>query len=187
MGARSRTWALGGRIAQSDADKSGTVRVRVISAILCFLVGGCRLISDCTYETRYVSAAGAITENGSDLVRALVTVGANKGSLTWKDFDRTITGSPLVGHVLAIRLVRSDQPGVSLLDIPIDQNSGLISSGSMIQRPADETPNLAGLYELVAAGLAVLELDTDLPSYSHLSIPLMVSDKRDWYRPSNCY
>src|SRR5215208_5972846 len=109
------------------------VCARAALALMCSLLGGCRLISDCTYETRYVRAAGAITENGSELVRAEITVGANKGSLTWKDFDRSITGSALMGHVLAIRLTRSDQPGLSMLDIPIDQSSALISSGSMIQ------------------------------------------------------
>lgn len=121
-------------------------------------------------------------------MRAEVTVGADKGSLMSKDFDRSITGWSLKGHVSAIRLTRADQPGISLLDIPIDEaTSPLISSGSMIQRPADQTPNLAGLYELAAAGLTAVELDTDLSSNSRLSIPLSVTEKRDWYRPSNCY
>jgi len=135
-----------------------------------------------------VRASGTIIDNGAQLVRADVTVGANKGSLTWKDFDRTIDGPSLKGHVLAIRLARADQPGVSLLDIPIDSpESPLISSGSMIQRASDQSPNLSGLYELVASGQTVVELDTDLPSRARLSIPLSVTEKRDWYRPSNCY
>ncbi|MFL5481778.1 MAG: hypothetical protein ACJ8AK_06270 [Gemmatimonadaceae bacterium] len=150
-------------------------------------LSGCRLLS-CTYETRYVTANGAIIENGSQLVRADITVGANKGSLEWKDFNRTIAGPSLKGHVLAARLVRSDHPGVSLLDLPLDDPiSPLISSGGFVQHPADASPNLNGLFEIVAGGLAAIELDTDISSQSHLSIPLNVTQKKDWYRPSNCY
>jgi len=157
-------------------------------AIVASSLASCRLITDCTYETRYVRASGSIIENGSQLVSADVTVGANRGSLEWKNFDRSIDGSTLKGHVLAARLVRSDQPGVSLLDIPVDPpTSPLISGGSLIQRPADTSPNLNGLYEIVAGGLAAIELDTDISSQPRLSIPLAVIDKKDWYRPSNCY
>ena len=149
---------------------------------------GCRLLTDCTYESRYVRASGAIIDNGTELVHADVTVDANRGSLEWKGFDRTISGSSLKGHVLAARLVRSDHPGVSLLDLPLDDPvSPLISGGGLIQRPADASPNLSGLFEIVAGGLAAIELDTDISSQSRVSIPLTVTDKRDWYRPSNCY
>ena len=163
-------------------------RLPLTLALVASSLYSCRLITDCTYETRYVTAAGSIIQNSSELVHAEITVGANRGSLEWKDFDRNISGSSLKGHVLAARLVRSDQPGVSLLDIPIDQpTSPLISSGSLIQRPADTSPNLNGLYEIVAGGVAAIELDTDIPSQSRLSIPLTVTGKKDWYRPSNCY
>lgn len=151
-------------------------------------LSSCRLITDCTYETRYVSASGSIIENGSELAHADITVGANRGSLEWKDFDRSITSASLKGHVLAARLVRSDQPGISLLDLPIDPpTSPLISGGSLIQHPSDTSPNLSGLYEIVAGGLAAIELDTDISSEPRVSIPLTVTGKKDWYRPSNCY
>ena len=149
-------------------------------------VFGCRLITDCTYETRYVRASGTIIENGVQLARAEITVSANRGSLTWKSVDRAIDGT-VKDHVLAIRLARSDQPGISLLDIPIDPpGSPFISGGTMIQRPADQSPALGGIYELVASGQAVVEIDTDLSSTPRFSIPLSVTEKSDWYRP-NCY
>jgi hypothetical protein len=165
-----------------------TVRTSAVPIVLCWLFVGCRLVTDCTYESRYVSASGTVVEGGSELVSAQIAVSANRGSLEWKEFSRTIAGASLIGHVSAIRLVRSDQPGVSLLDIPIDgAGSPFISSGSLIQHPADATPNLAGLYELVAAGLTSVELDTDRSPGSRISVRLSVTDKRDWFRPHNCY
>lgn len=163
--------------------------LRLISAVLvASSPGSCRWITDCTYETRYVNASGSIIENNAELVHADVTVGANKGSLEWKDFNRTISSASLKGHVLAARLVRSDQPGISLLDLPVDSStSPLISDGSLIQHPSDVAPNLSGLYEIVAGGVAAIELDTDIPSQPRFSIPLTVTSKKDWYRPSNCY
>jgi hypothetical protein len=164
------------------------LRLTLTLAFVALSPSSCRLITDCTYETRYVIASGSIIENSSELVHADITVGANRGSLEWKDFDRNIIGSSLKGHILAARLVRSDQPGISLLDIPIDSPaSSAISSGSLIQHPSDVTPNLNGLYEIVAGGLAAIELDTDISSEPRLSIPLTVTSKKDWYRPSNCY
>lgn len=165
------------------------LRRKVITlALVASSLSSCRWITDCTYETRYVSASGSIIENNAELVHANVTVGANRGSLEWKNFDRTISSSSLKGHVLAARLVRADQPGISLLDIPIDSTSSpLISDGSFIQHPSDASPSLGGLYEIVAGGLAAIELDTDISSEPRLSIPLTVTIKKDWYRPSNCY
>lgn len=164
------------------------MRKTLALALVASSLSSCRLITDCTYETRYVSASGSIIENGSELIHADITVSANRGSLEWKDFNRSLSGSSLKGHVLAVRLVRSDQPGISLLDIPIDPpTSPLISDGLLIQRPADASPNLNGLYEIVAGGLAAIELDTDISSEPRLSIPLTVTSKKDWYRPSNCY
>lgn len=158
------------------------------AALVASSLASCRWITDCTYETRYVNASGSIIDNNSELVHADITVGANKGSLEWKDFNRTISGTSLKGHVLAARLVRSDHPGLSLLDIPIDSStSPLISDGLLIQHPSDVAPNLSGLYEIVAGGLAAIELDTDISAQSRLSIPLTVTSKKDWYRPSNCY
>ncbi len=163
-------------------------RVTLSLAAAASPLSSCHLITDCTYETRYASASGSIIENGSELVHADITVGANRGSLEWKSFDRTISGPSLMGHVLAIRLVRSDQPGISLLDLPLDPpGSPLISGGGLIQHPSEASPNLNGLYEIVAGGLASIELDTDISSQPRLSIPLTVTGKRDWFRPSNCY
>ena len=149
------------------------------------IVDGC---GSCTYETRYVKASGFASINGVEVATAVVTVSANRGSLTWKDFDRLIEGNSLKGHVLSIALVSADNPGVSQLDVPVDDLSRTeISSGTMIQREGETTPNLGGLYEAVSANIAVLELTTDLPSSQHVSIPLTVTERKDWYRPDNCY
>jgi hypothetical protein len=134
-----------------------------------------------------VHASGELVEDGSTTVRAGVSVGANRGMLEWKDFDRVIDGA-LKGHVTSIFLVSSDGLSEAQLELPLDPpSSSLISSGTLIQRPGDATPNLSGLYELLAGNRAVLEISTDIASRPIVRLPLAVTAKQDWYRPHNCY
>jgi hypothetical protein len=165
------------------------MRVHMVVVLPCLLfVSGCSAISNCRWEERSVTARGVIIEDGAEIVSADVTVGASRGSLLWKSLDRTIAGASLKGHVTSITLVRSDDPTRVLLAIPVDESfSSLISSGSMLQRPGETDPDLGGLFEIVAENLAVIEITTDLPSRTHVSIPLQVNHQTDWVRPSNCY
>jgi hypothetical protein len=162
---------------------------RVVALIGCLLfLSGCQLLTHCTYEERSITASGAVIENGAELASADIIVGALRGSLLWKSLDLTIQGTSLKGHVSSITLVRSDDPAAVQLAIPLDQpSSPLISSGSLIQRSGDISPDLSGLYEMIAANLGALEITTDILAYAHVSIPLTVTSKRDWFRPNNCY
>jgi len=56
-----------------------------------------------------------------------------------------------------------------------------------MQRSGEVTPDLGGVYEAVAANLGLLEIATDLPSRPRVSVSLAVTDKRDWFRPHNCF
>lgn len=160
----------------------------VVAVTLCLFLSGCRGLSDCGWEDRSVAARGVIIENGAELVSADVSVGATRGSLLSKSLDVTISGTSLKGHVTSINLVRSDDPAFAPVAIPIDSSfSSLISSASMIQRAGEVTPNLGGLFEIVAANLGLIEITTDLPSRPRVSIPLTMTYKTDWIRPGNCY
>jgi hypothetical protein len=147
---------------------------------------GCALIDDCTYEERSVTGFNAVIENGEEIVRAEIVVEALRGSLDWKSVNPAIRGT-LKGHVTSILLVNSASPSAQFA-IPLDPpSSPVISSGSLIQRPGDTSPDLAGLYEMIAASRAVLQITTDLPSRPSLTIPLTVTQRQDWFRPQNCY
>ncbi len=161
-----------------------------IAILACPLVlSGCALaaLSRCKWEERSVSASGAVIEDGVEIVRADLTVDATRGGLEWKGLDRTISGT-LKGHVSSIALIRSGDAASVPLSIPVDPpSSPLISSGGMIQRVGDVSPNLGGVYETVAANLGVLDITTDLASRPSVSVPLAVTHKQDWFRPNNCY
>jgi hypothetical protein len=151
------------------------------------ILSGCQLVTACTYEERSVGARGAVVEDSVEIARADVTVSGLRGSLEWKSVDRTITGS-VKGHVVSIALTRSGDQAAVPLSIPVDPpSSSLISSGGMTQRPGEASPDLGGVFETVASSLGVVEITTDLPSRTRVSVPLTVTFKQNWYRPHNCY
>lgn len=166
---------------------SRIVRFRAGTAILLGFVQvlmGCALTRECTYEERSVTGFNAVIENGEEIVRAEIVVEELRGSLAWKTFDPTIRGT-LKGHVTSILLVNSANPSAQF-PIPLDApSSPLISSSSMIQRPGDASPDLSGLYEMIANG-AVLQITTDLPSRPSLTMSLTVVSRQDWIRPHSC-
>jgi hypothetical protein len=147
---------------------------------------GCGLIDDCNFEERSVTGFNAVIENGEATVRAEIVVAEKRGSLEWKSLNASITGT-LKGHVTSIFLINTANPSAQLA-IPLDPpSSPAISSGGFTQRPGDLSPDLAGLYEMIASNLAVLQVTTDLPSRPSLTISLTVTSKQDWFRPHNCY
>lgn len=150
------------------------------------LVGGCGLIDACNYEERHVTGFNAVIENGELIVRAEIAVDELRGGLEWKTLSPSITGS-LKGHVTSIVLFNSANPAARFT-IPIDPpSSPAIASGSLTQRPGDTSPQLAGLYEMIASNGALLEITADLPSRPSLTIQLTVTDRQNWFRPHNCY
>ena len=160
-------------------------RTAVLVGLLQILLG-CGLIDDCTYEERSVTGFNAVIENGEEIVRAEIVVEELRGSMEWKSVNPAIRGT-LKGHVTSILLVNSANPSIQLA-IPIDApSSPVISSGGLIQRPGDTSPELGGLYEMIAANAAVLQITTDLSSRPSLTIPLTVTARQNWYRPQNCY
>jgi hypothetical protein len=160
------------------------LRVAILACPL--ILSGCAL-GRCRWEERSVNASGAVVEDGAEIVRAAVTVDALRGGLESKSLDRTISGT-LKGHVSSIVLIRLGDAAPVPLSIPVDPpSSPLISSGGLTQRPGEVSPNLGGIYEIVAANLGVLEIATDLPSRPRVSVPLTVTRKQDWFRPNNCY
>ncbi|MEJ7760416.1 MAG: hypothetical protein WKF55_12600 [Gemmatimonadaceae bacterium] len=158
-----------------------------ILAGLLFLQG-CELFTGCTYEQRSVKSSGIALENGFEAVHAEVVVGAVRGPLRYKTLELTLLGSELKGHILSVALVKSDNPTDRLVEIPLYQGATLpISSGSLNQRPGEESPNLGGLYEILAANRGTLNITTDLASRPRVLVTLRVTKKTDWFRPNNCY
>lgn len=150
-------------------------------------LSGCRSFTACTFEERSVAASGAVIEDGVEFVGADVVVDANRGSLEWKSFDLTIKGT-INGHLTSIAFIRSGDPAVAPLSIAVNSPyAPLLSKGYLMQRPGEVTPDLGGVYETVAANLGRLEFGTDLPSRPLVSVPLAVTNKRDWFRPHNCF
>jgi hypothetical protein len=128
----------------------------------------------------------AVIENGEAIVRAEILVAESRGSDELKSLSPAITGT-LKGHVTSITLANAADLS-SRLPIPLDQpSSPAIATGILIQRPGDTSPDLAGLYEMLAGERAVLQVTTDLTSRPSLTISLTVTQRQDWYRPQNCY
>src|SRR2546423_15470250 len=143
-------------------------KLRKVSILLgltgALLAMGCAYFTACTYETRFVRAAGLLIENGDTTVGANVTVGADRGSIEMKNLDWIIAGS-LKGHVTSIDLVDAENPGAVRVPIRVDSpDSPLIAGGGTTQRGGETSPNLGGLYEVVAENRAALEISTDIPS-----------------------
>ena len=161
---------------------------RTVALFACPLIlVGCQSFTACTYEERSVAASGAVIEDGVEFVGADVVVDAQRGSLEWKSLDLTVKGT-INGHLTSIALIRSGDPAAAPLSIPVNSPyAPLLSKGVLMQRPGELTPDLGGVYETVAANLGVLEFATDLPSRPRVSVPLAVTDKRDWFRPHNCF
>ena len=149
-------------------------------------VFGCGLIDDCNYEERHITGFNAVIENGELILRAEIVISELRGSLEWKSLDPSITGT-LKGHVTSILLINSTNPSAQFA-IPVDPpSSPFIASHGFMQRPGDISPELAGLYEMIAANSALLQITTDLPSRPSVTMQLTVTDKRDWFRPKGCY
>lgn len=160
----------------------------VLLGLVCALLAqGCAILTACTYETRFVRAAGQLIENGDTTVGANIHIDANRGSIQLKNLDWTVGGT-LKGHVTSIALVDAENPSGVRVPIPVDPpSSSFIAAGNAVQRGGETSPSLGGVYEVVAENRAALEILTDIPSRPTISLPLRRTEIQDWYRPRNCY
>ena len=171
--------------------KATASRLRKLSIILglacALLASGCAILTACTYETRFVRAAGQLIENGDTTVGANVHIAADRGSIELKNLDWIIGGS-LKGHVTSIALVDAENSTGVRVPIPVDPaSSSFIAAGNTVQRGGETSPSLGGVYEVVGGNRAALEISTDIPTRPTVMLPLRVTEKQDWYRPRNCY
>jgi hypothetical protein len=157
-----------------------------LAAVL-FLAGCGGITGACTYETRVVQASGVVTDLQNDPTSAIVNVSATRGSLSWKDVGWSITAPSYAGHVTRLTLIETTTPTTALLNLPANAHPapGQYNS-SLIQREGETTPELGGIFEIVAANRAAVEITTDLPARPLITVPFTVEFARDWYRP-NCY
>lgn len=158
-----------------------------LAAGIAILLGasGCALLSGrCTYESRAAHAEGRVTENGMEIARGAVDVGATRGSINARHLSYDISAAPLDGHFVSVALTDATRPGVILLDLPIiPQFQPATIRGVLDQRDDAASPALGGIFELVAANRAVLEVTTDLASRPLVRIPMTVTVHEDWSRP----
>ncbi|MEX2109049.1 MAG: hypothetical protein WD802_00400 [Gemmatimonadaceae bacterium] len=150
------------------------------------LLSGCNL-GRCDYESRYLTAIGRVTEGIAEVAAATLTVGAVRGGLRWRDVDYRIR-VPLEGRVTSVTLILPQQPAPLRLDMPVyEQITPFEYAGGLSQRKDEQVPALGGIFEMVAAGGAVLEITTDLPARPLITLPLTITAVQDWYRSNNCY
>jgi hypothetical protein len=127
-----------------------------------------------------------VTDTQNDPTTAVVNVSATRGSLSWRDVGWSINASSYAGHVTALALIETTNPNTTLLSLPVDPHPapGQYNS-SFIQREGETTPALGGIFEIVAANRAAVEIRTDLPTRPSITLPLTVEFEQDWHRP-NC-
>ncbi|HST08183.1 MAG TPA: hypothetical protein VLJ83_08415 [Gemmatimonadaceae bacterium] len=149
----------------------------VVAFTGCDLLGG-----KCTYELRTLDASGKITDSGTDVAAATLTLSEQRGSLQGQSVSWLITGSAK-GHVLSASFKDSTDPAHVLLDLPIasadrpEISQGAASSSTGVA--------LAGFHTILAAGHGVIELQTDFAGQLTIQIPMIADNDTDWIRP-NC-
>lgn len=149
----------------------------VLAFTACNLVGG-----KCTYELRTLQSSGKITDSGTDLAVAAVTLSEQRGSLQGQSVSWLITGSAK-GHVISASFKDSTDPAHVLLNLPIaSADRPEISRGAA---SSSSGAALAGFHTILAAGHGMIELQTDFAGQLTIQIPLTMDNDTDWIRP-NC-
>jgi hypothetical protein len=167
--------------------KNVTTHLRFVAALVIpFVASGCALVSGCNYETRAVTAEAHVVENGEEIVRGLMNAGGTRGSENGRFLSYDITSSLLYGHIQSVVFTDATNPGVALLNLPfLPQFQPETVRGVLDQRDNAPTPNLAGIFEIIEANRAVLEVRTDLPARPVMNVPFTVTLNEGWRRP-NC-
>jgi len=160
---------------------------RQLRLAVCLLLPGCHMITGaCDYEVRSTSSRGVIVDDIREILRAGASVSARRGSSNWKGFSWSIVSPVLASHVVSVSLIDANQPGAILLRLALTPENPIGAlGGSIEEKRGVEHPSLplGGIFEIVAANRAILEITTDLPSQAVLRVPLIGSESRDWHRP----
>lgn len=145
-------------------------------------LSGCNALSGkCTYELRSLDAGGSITESGSELAAAEISLSEQRGSLQGQSLTWVVTSTTLKGHVLSAALKDNADQSHVLLDLGIaGADRPEISRGAAASATG---ANLAGFHDILAAGRGIVELRTDLSSRPVIQIPLAATTNGDWIRP----
>ncbi len=135
----------------------------------------------CTDQVRTALAMGRIDEAGNELVSGQLTVSELRGTQASKTMSWMISGPTIKGHALSAAFKDASSTSQVLLDLPIASASfPEISEGAVDEKPG---MSLSGFFDIVAAGRAVIELQTDLSSHPMITIPLTSAWKDVWSRP----
>lgn len=159
---------------------------RISSTVGCLLLatlGGCNL-SNCVYELRDVAAAGVVSENGTQIVSATVSVDEQRDSGPDKTFTWKIISQTLAGHIQSMVFVDKTAKSVVLYTFPSAPvpAQSIVASGYATQSGG---ANLNGFFDILAHDRGLILITTDLPGKSLIEMPLTLSSKHDWNRP-NC-
>ena len=157
-------------------------RKYIFYPVLALAFSGCNLFNGkCTYELRSLDAAGQINQNGAAFATAQITLSEQRGSLQGQSIAWLVTSTDLKGHVTLGSIKDSSNPSQVLLDLPIaTADRPEISQGST---SSSMGANLAGFHDLIVAGRAMIELQTDLSGQLTVTIPLTATSVGDWIRP----
>jgi len=150
--------------------------------LLTLAFSACNLFNGrCTYELRSLDAAGQINQNGAAFATAQITLSEQRGSLQGQSIVWLVTSTDLKGHVTSASIKDSSNPSQVLLDLSIaSADRPEISQGTA---SSNMGANLAGFHDLIVAGRAVIELQTDLSAQPTVTVPLTATSVGDWIRP----
>jgi hypothetical protein len=142
----------------------------------------CNLVrGKCTYELRTLDAIGSVTQNGTELVSAQLSLSEQRGSLQGQALLWLVTGDQLKGHVLSASFKDSSNPSQVLLDLPVASASLPEISRGAVSSATGAT--LAGFHDILAAGRGIVEIHTDMSSQPTITVQLTPANATDWIRP----
>ena len=150
-------------------------------ALIAFAASACNFYGGrCTYELRAFDGAGKGMLNGSEVASAQVSLSEQRGSIVGQSFSWLVTGT-LKGNVTLASFKDASNPLNVLLDLPVLP----VTRDPILEGAADSRNGaaLAGFHDILVNGRGVIELQTDLPDASAVTIPITTVNAGDWIRP----
>ncbi|HVF38410.1 MAG TPA: hypothetical protein VM939_00830 [Gemmatimonadaceae bacterium] len=138
----------------------------------------------CIYEIRSVEVSGSVTlPTTTEPIFAEMNLGERRDNDPDKFIYWRVSSTSLKGRVTSAVLKDARALTIPLYTFPLlGVERPPIVEGSVNQQMG---ANLNGFYDILAGGNGLIELRTDLPDRTLISIPLLVKSKQDWTRP-NC-
>jgi hypothetical protein len=159
------------------------VKRSLLAGVLLAQAGCIVDLDDCGPMTRSTQVEGEFREGPTVLVDAAIElVEFRNGSSVLHPVifgPRDARGAPLRDHVLAARLVDADE---TLHTFPLA--SAPLFGDEIIGATNTEPANPSGVRLVLLAGRAALELESDLPGYELVVVPLPIVIEGDWDRAS---